>query len=445
MGLYQNIVTLVATVAGCGIGSSGVRQLAAASGSVNTLALVRRALWIANVFLGFAGMLFLWALRKEVALWVFGDSARVAEVGWLGVGVLLTLIAGSQTALLQGLRRIGDLALIKILGAILGGFLGVGFVWVMGEPGVLWFVISAPAISALIAAYFASRLPHAIVVWGGEHTLRKEWKVMLKQGVPFMGAALLTVATQFMVRSLVTREFGLSASGHFQAAWSISMTYLGFVLGSMGADYYPRLTQSIGDQESAKKLVNEQMQAAILLAAPVLTAMIGFAPWVIEILYSSEFAQTVEILRWQVMGAVLKVICWPMGFIILAQGRSKIFLCSEFAWNAVYLSLIFGGFSTFGVAVTGLAFFWAYVVYFLILLVLSWKLLGFRIHLDILVLALCVLLVGFCVIWFFGEQGAQSMLFCAAAAASIALYCLWRLDSLMDLRALGVKILKRKK
>ena len=129
MGLYQNIMGMGATLAGCGIGSSGVRQLAASAGEASTLAIVRRTLWLSNLILGLAGMAVLWSLREPVALWVFGDTAHASEVGWLGLGVLLTLIAGSQTALLQGLRRIGDLARVSIISAFSGAALGILLVY----------------------------------------------------------------------------------------------------------------------------------------------------------------------------------------------------------------------------------------------------------------------------------------------------------------------------
>jgi len=106
MGLYQNIIGMTSKLASCGMDSSGVRQLAAYVDDAETLYVVRRALWLGNLILGVAGMAILWLLREPVAQWVFGDSAHASEVGWLGIGLLLTLMAGSQTALLQGLRRV---------------------------------------------------------------------------------------------------------------------------------------------------------------------------------------------------------------------------------------------------------------------------------------------------------------------------------------------------
>ncbi len=111
------------------------------------------------------------------------------------------------------------------------------------------------------------------------------------------------------------------------------MTYIGFVLTAMGTDYYPRLTAAIHDHATVNRLVNEQTEVALLLAGPVFLAMLGLAPWVIQLLYSSRFRPAVDVLRWQMLGDVLKVASWPLGFIILAAGDGRTFMLTEsLAW-----------------------------------------------------------------------------------------------------------------
>ncbi|MFU8833176.1 MAG: oligosaccharide flippase family protein, partial [Wenzhouxiangella sp.] len=189
MGLYLNIMSVAATLAGCGIVSSGVRQVASSVDDAETLSIVRRALWRGNLVLGVSGMAALWLLRAPVAQWVFGESIHTAAVGWLGVGVLLTLIAGSQTALLQGLRRINDLAKVSILSALVAAAVGILAVYFLGEAGVLWFVLTAPAVNFVVASYYTARLPRPLA--GSDHgAIRQQWTAMVKLGIPLMSAGL---------------------------------------------------------------------------------------------------------------------------------------------------------------------------------------------------------------------------------------------------------------
>ena len=105
------------------------------------------------------------------------------------------------------------------------------------------------------------------------------------------------------------------------------MTYVGFLLGAMGADYYPRLTEVIHDKVAAVRLMNDQAQLGLAIGGPVLLLLIGLAPWVITLLYSSAFEPAVTLLQWQMVGNVFKLASWAMS--IFHRRRS--------AWNDVFL------------------------------------------------------------------------------------------------------------
>jgi PST family polysaccharide transporter len=190
-----------------------------------------------------------------------------------------------------------------------------------------------------------------------------QWQTLLRLGVPFMGAGLVGALVQLWIRVEVGSTLGAESLGHFQAAWTISMQYIGFVLAAMGADYYPRLTGVIHDHKAATRLVNEQTEIALLLSAPVFIAMIGLAPWVIHLLYSSAFASAVDVLRWQILGDLLKVASWPLGFVILAAGSGKTFFWTETLVLVLMGSLIAGFSSRVGLQITGIAFLVCYLVY----------------------------------------------------------------------------------
>ena len=433
MGFYQNIMNMAAMLTGCGIASSGVRQVAAFADEAETLSTVRRALWLGNLILGTSGMVILWLLRDAVARWVFGDSTHADAVGWLGVGVLLTLIAGSQTALLQGLRRIGDLARISILSAIVAALAAVLSVYLFGEDGVLWFVLAAPAVNFVVASYYAARLPRPQAGYDLA-AIQQQWLALLKLGIPLMSAALVTLITQLVVRSIVLRELGLDASGYFQAAWAISMTYVAFVLNAMAMDYYPRLTKAIKDRKDARRLVNEQAEMALLLAGPVLMAMITLAPWVIHLLYAESFGPAAEVLRWQVLGDVLKVASVPIVFIFLANGNGGIAVAIQCVWSAAYLGVVALGIDEYGLIMTGVGFWVAYMVYFFIVALVANRLIGFKPTQRNGLYTLLLLLFGGVVIFLASQSAPTSYAIGSVATLLAGTYSVRRLNQLMDLK-----------
>jgi PST family polysaccharide transporter len=130
----------------------------------------------------------------------------------------------------------------------------------------------------------------------------------------------------------------------------------------MGADFYPRLTAVAHEKEECNRLVNEQLEVGFLMAGPAILGVLSLAPLAIMLFYSAKFGGAVEILRWLCLGMFLRVLTWPMGFIILAKNERKIFFWSEILTNIGYVALVWAGIKTFGLAGTGMAFFALYVV-----------------------------------------------------------------------------------
>lgn len=377
-GIYTSLQGVVQQTAGLGMGSSAVREIASASEEKVALSRTRRVLFIAHLVQGSIAMIALWLLREPIAIWLFGENSRAMEVGMIGIAILLALLGTAQTALLQGMRLIEDLGRVTVFGAFGGTFFGLLAVWLKGESGLVWLIICQPLFQVLIALNYTRRLPkfktvemHLIEGW-------KVWKQMAKLGVAFMLGGLASAATLLVVRGYITDELGLNAAGHFAAAWSITMTYVGFLLGAMAADFYPRLTEVIDDHRKAAKLMNDQAQLGLAIGGPVLLLLIGLAPWVISMLYSAEFEPAVSLLQWQSLGNVLKLASWALSFSIVAAGRAKTFLLIELSFNIVFLVTIFVFLPHVGLKVASYAFVLGYLVYLNLIYVLVHYVQGFR-------------------------------------------------------------------
>lgn len=380
IGLLTNLAGTASTVAGLGVSNVGTRQVAEAAGrnDVVAMAAARRALFLGSLVLALLGTAVFWSLRGVLAVRVLGDASLASEVGWLALVVGLTVAAASQTALLSGMRQIGDLARVSVLSALFSTLLGIGALMLLGRGGLVAFLIATPLASFLLGHVYVARLPKILTPRTPLRVLAGQWRVLARLGAAFMVAGLAVTLGQLLVRTLVQRQLGPDALGYFQAAATISMTYIGFVLMAMGTDYYPRLTAAIDDHAAVNRMVNEQTEVALLLAGPVFLAMMGLAPWVIELLYSQSFHPAAEVLRWQVLGDILKVVSWPLGFIILAAGNGRTFMLTETLAVSVFVVLTWLGLPLMGIAASGIAFFGMYVVYLPVVYWFAWRKTGLR-------------------------------------------------------------------
>lgn len=379
IGLFQNLVMTASSAAALGVGIAGTRQIAEASASDDTgrLAEARRALLWLSVSLAVLGGLLFWLLRHWIARQILGDLSLSAPVGWLSLGVGVSVVSTALTALLTGLRRIGDVARASVAGGVLSALVGSLVLLAAGERGIILFVLLPPLLSTSAAIFYARRVPRISspkLSWTG---LVHQWRVLATLGAAFMIGGLASSAGPLIVRIIIQRELGATELGFFQAVWALSTTYVGFVLQAMALDYAPRLTAAIGDLRTANRLVNEQTEVAILFGAPILLLMIGLAPWLLQLLYSSAFAEAATLLRWQVLGDLLKLASWPIGFLFIALGRGKTFLVTEISAITMFVLLSWIGIPAFGLEAAGLAYVGLYLFYFPVVYVVARALTGF--------------------------------------------------------------------
>lgn len=435
IGLLQNLMATASTVSALGFGSVGTRQIAEANANDDAQAVsaARKALFWGTMGLATVGGSVFWLLRDGLAAAVIGDAGAAGTVGWLAIGVALTVAAGSQGALLNGLRRIGDVARVSVLSTLLSTLLGLGALLLLGDQGVLIFVLAGPLSSFLLGHWFVSRLPRMTGSPTQFRELQQQWETLGRLGFAFMVAGLAGPVGQLAVRMIVQQELGAEALGNFQAAWMISAMYIGFVLGAMGADYYPRLTAAIRDSAATNQLVNEQAEVALLLAAPVLVTMLGLAPWVIELLFSNQFKEAAEVLRWQVLGDVLKVASWPLGIVILASGEGRMVMLIEFIAMLVLVGLTWVLLPFFDVEATGIASLGKYAVFLPMVYWLARRRTGFkwqaRVYRQLallMVIAIMVFISGVWSKWLGAGLGIP-------AAALLGLYALARIGQMTTL------------
>ena len=447
VGLYTGLMGTATTIASMGIGTIGTRQIAEAISKedVAALVLVKRAMFWGVLMLATTGALVVWSLRELLAVQLLGSIEHSEAVGWLALGVALSVASASQGALIQGMRRIGDMAKLSVYGSILNTVLGIGILWQWGSAVIWAFILIGPLFNFLLGHLYVSRLPKTKSTAISLHDITEQWKIFLRLGLPFMGAGLVQTLVQLWIRVTIGDQLGIEAVGHFQAAWTISMQYIGFVLGAMGADYYPRLTGVIHDKVTASRLVNEQTEVALLLSAPIFVAMIGLAPWFIHLLYSSAFTPAIEVLRWQILGDVLKVASWPLGFVILAAGAGKTFFWTETTTLLLMGGVIVGLLPHLGLQVTGIAFLTSYIFYLPPVYFFAYQKINFKWTVPVfgLVLVTFVLCLVVMQLSIYTERG---LVISIGISVSLACFSLLRLITMTDLNGpLGrmASILKR--
>jgi enterobacterial common antigen flippase len=378
IGLYTSIIGTIGIFAGMGIGNSGVRQIAEAVGTGDEERIARTIISLRRVviILGVAGAVILAVCACPISKLTFGSTFHAWDLVFLSIIIFFGAVSGGQAALIQGMRRVDHLAALSILGALFGTLFSVPFVFFFGQQGIVPFFIAASAASIGTSWWFARRIKVTQIIMPWKKIWR-EARCLLKLGVVFMATGVMTSGTMYVIQVIVARNIGLDAVGLFQAATTLSTLYIGVILGAMGADFYPRLTAVANDNIAVNRLVNEQAEVGLLLALPGIVFTLAFAPLILQILYSTKFLAANDVLRWYILGIFLRVICWPLGYIIIAKGKGVVFFWTETIANSLHIGLVWGGVLFFGLAGAGIAFFVMYILYTILIIFVARRLSGF--------------------------------------------------------------------
>src|SRR5690606_15445424 len=143
--------------------------------------------------------------------------------------------------------------------------------------------------------------------------------------------------------------------------------YIGFVLIAMGNEYFPRVAASLNDPFKLRVMISHQIEIALLIGIPALLVTYLYAPIVLRLLFSADFASATEVLRLFVLGDLVKLTAFPMRYVVMSSGRGGYFLFSELIPVGVLLALVFFAGDILGMAVIG----YGYIIMNLLVFALS--------------------------------------------------------------------------
>ncbi len=362
-GLLTNTTNFIGVLADFGLGTSAVKDIAAAHGTGNetriaTVATVlRRLVWITGIL----GTSITLILSPWLSQLTFGNRNYTKAFIWISITLLFTQLTSGQMVLLQGMRKIQYLAKANLYGSILGLIITIPLYYKLGIDGIVPGIIIASLISLSLSWFFVRKVRIKPVKVSKARTIA-EGKGMLTMGFMISLSVLLSVGASYIVRIFISRTGNLADVGLYSAGFSIVTIYVSMIFNAMGTDFYPRLSAVSNNNILCNQTINQQAEVAILILAPILIIFLVFIHWLVILLYSTKFAPINRMVLWAALGMFFKVIIWLMGFLFIVKGDIKIYFWNEFASTIYTLILNLIGYHLFGLIGMGISFFLSYLI-----------------------------------------------------------------------------------
>ena len=399
-GLFISTTGFIAAITNFGLGTSGTKSIAESYGlgNNNRIALIvsvlRKCIWIT----GLLGMVITLILSPYLSQLTFGNREYTFAFVWLSLTLMLDQLTTGQQVVIRGLRKYKYLANASLTGSIFGLFISLPMYYFWGIDGIVPAIIGTSVLNLILSWYFVQKVNIETIKVSREITI-SEGKEMLKMGFIISLSGIATVGASYIIRVFIGKYGGIEQVGLYSAGFTLLNSYVGLIFSAMAADYFPRLSAHANDNSYCQKTINEQADISFLLITPLLLIFIIFCPYIIHLLYTSDFLSIDEMLYWAILGILFRAASWSISFVFIAKGKAKIFFFNELIANIYTILLNIVGYYLWGLKGIGVAFVLGYIFYFIQMSYLSYIL--FKIKINKQVLKILVSQIIFTIIVFF--------------------------------------------
>lgn len=437
IGIYQSIVDMLRAGCGLGLDTGGVREIAAAN-SLDDKTLLGKTTYRLNwwfLIAAFLGLTACITFCHPISIWAFGTSEYVLSIVILSIPVFLAILTTGRSVNIQGMRKVSYMAQYEIWGSLVGLLVALPLYYIFGLKGILPAFITTSLILYFFVEFYYKKLNVRLIKIPRKEVLETGLST-LKLGLFIVISGVISTASMFFVRAYISRSLDVEAAGLFQSAWTITTVYLGLILKSMGADFFPRLSAIAEEKPEIKKLVNEQTYVVLVISVPIIIIMLLFSGFALSVLYSSKFTNAENILQWQILGSVLKLMSWPIAFIVLARKKGLIFLFSEVVFYISYLAVSYFLFPQYGLDAVGIGYLIGYMIYLPLIVLIGWRISGFTWSKEVIVM-IVIGLVLICTTFYISRtEGVNVWVFGSIVLLISLFYSFYKLRKVFSLEEL---------
>lgn len=388
--MYNSVTSFMANISNLGLSTSGVRQISEyyEQETQKELSDFVRVIRTWGVWTALAGVVLSVLFAPVISYLAFdGSFAYTGSLILLAPVVGFTAIMGAELAVLKGTRHLKRVVLISALGAVTTLLTTIPFYYFFGIKGIVGALVLSSLVLAGVHVYYSAQVyPWHISFW--DYGVFRKGKNMVRLGVAFVLAAVAGSLAELIIPSLLFRLGSLSDVAFYRLGYSLIVTYAGIVFVAMEADYYPRLSAVYEDRDKYNRIVNQQLEVCVMLMGPVLVFFMLAMPFVVRLLYSSEYLALVDMAVCAAVYMLFKAATLPVAYLALAKGDSLMFLAMDLVYYLFLVVAVVTGYYWGGLFGAGIALAVAGVFDFLLIHIVYTRRYGFRLKREPFVLFL---------------------------------------------------------
>ncbi len=284
-----------------------------------------------------------------------------------GFTIVLFVINNLLLSILNGLKEIKTWVVINIIQSVYSLiFTTLLIVW-LGLDGALIALVTNQSVVFFIVLWMLRK--HDVIKL--ENFKGAFDKPEAKKLASFAAMAITTAVTlpvsHLIIRNYIGETLSWEQAGYWQAIWYISTMYLMVITTTLGIYYLPRLSEINNTTELRKEIWHGYKIIMPIVIAMSITVYF-LKEFIVLLLFTKDFAPMLELFLWQLVGDVVKMSCFLIGYVLIAKSLTKIFIVKEIFISILFVFLTIAFVDEYGLIGITFSYTLSYMVNFLILL-----------------------------------------------------------------------------
>lgn len=336
VGQFQSFVTALNTVIGISIGT-GVTKLTAENDESNysKMIIFRTAVFLVAISSIIIGALVIFC-ANDISFFLLKSRdfsyAIVCASIFLSFSSFNAIILG----IINGLKQFKLYVALNVAGTIVGFVFASILIAVYGMAGALIGISMMASIPLMITVMVCRKLYwFKIQILLGMPS-KKVTKQLLNFSLVIGISLAFTLLAQIYIRNHIIDGYSLEDAGYWEGVMRISGVYLTVVTAPMAAYLLPVFAEI-----RTKDIALVSLVRSIVFTAAV-TSLFAFFIYstreiLVPLLFSGEFFQMADLIKWQLIGDIVKSVSMVISYFMLAKGVLLYYLINEVLFSIVWV------------------------------------------------------------------------------------------------------------
>ena len=337
VGQLQNFMSIITTFSNGAI-TNGIVKYIAEYQTIEQKQKIFSSSIVISLICSLIISIFLFVFSDYLSELILKDVQYSSVFIIFGATIFLFALNMVLISILNGQKEIKKYVLVNIAGSIFSLVFTSILIMQLNLMGALYAMVLNQSVMFFVTLAFVIKSSWFKLEYFKQGLDKESLSKLSKYSLMAIVSALTVPVSHLIIREYIGENLGWDSAGYWQGIWYISTMYLMLVTTTLGVYYLPRLSEIQDNKELRKEIFSGYK---IIMPIVILVSLIIFLlkEYVILIAFSKDFMPMMELFAWQLIGDVIKIASWLLGYLLVAKAMTKVFIYTEVLFSALFVGL----------------------------------------------------------------------------------------------------------